>query len=216
MKLYPVLFDLEERTVTVVGGGEVALRKIRDLLEAGASVRIISPVVHEEILSLEKNFPRKLEILRRVYSKGDLAGSFLVYTTSDNLEVNRSASQEAGSLGIPVNMTDDPEGSTFFIPSFVRKGDFMLAVSTGGASPAMAARLRRSLSEHVPADIDKILDALSRARDVLKTSPEFSTLVSAQRGDLLRSLVSDDALLVELVKADAEGKLTEFLLKLGE
>jgi len=216
MKAYPVFFDLEGRTVTVVGGGEVALRKIRDLLEAGASVRIISPVVHEQILSFGSLFPGKLEIIQKDYSKGDLAGSFLVYTTSDNTGVNHAASIEAGLLGIPVNMTDDPERSTFFIPSFIRKGDFMLAVSTGGASPAMAARLRRSLSEHVPPHIDKILDALSHARDVLKTSPEFSSLVSVQRGDLLRSLVNDDSLLVELAKADAEGKLVEFLLKLGE
>ena len=213
MKLYPVLLNLEGRTATIVGGGEVALRKVRDLLDAGASVRIVSPEIHDEINSLKERYPGRLDIRNKPYTRGDLHGSFLAYTTSDNAEVNRIAAAEAESLRIPVNITDDPEASTFFVPSFIRQGDFLLAVSTGGASPAMAARLRRLLQEHIPADMEDRLDALSHARDILKIETEFAKLTSPGRGDVLRRLVNDDELLAQLVKADKDESLVEFLRK---
>jgi precorrin-2 dehydrogenase/sirohydrochlorin ferrochelatase len=214
MGLYPVLVNMEGKTAAVVGGGEVALRKINDLLEAGARVRVISPRMHERIEDLARSRPREVDLIRREYREGDLDGALLAFAAADDTAVNRRVFEEAGRRGIFVNAVDDPPNCTFYVPSFIRKGDLILAVSTGGASPAYAARVRRMLENSLPGNIEAVLEAMREARMLLQTSPEFSGLTSDERGEALRRIAHDDSLIEGLIRARSEKSLEKFLKSL--
>jgi siroheme synthase-like protein len=214
MPYYPVLLDMRNKLAVVIGAGEVALRKVKDLAEAGARVRVVAPTVHAEIEGMAAGNTESIEIVRRAYRPGDLEGAVLVFSAAGDPAVNRSVFDEALERGIFINAVDDPPNCSFIVPSFVKKGDLLLAVSTGGASPAMAARLRRSLEECLPADIDAVLDALREARRVLQGDERFSKLDFASRGEIMKKIVNSDELLSGLKHAYCDKKLAEFLTSL--
>lgn len=196
MKLYPVMVNMEGRLAVVVGGGEVAARKVADLLDSGAKVKVISPRFNEEILANKKN--SCLELLKREYEYGDLDGAALVFSATNDRSVNELVFMEAEGRNIFINAVDDPDNCSFYVPSFTRKGDFLFALSTGGASPAYAARIRRELEKQIPQEIDILLDKLRRAREILKNEEVFSELESPERGEILKKLANSDELLDSL------------------
>ena len=214
MPLYPVMLNLENRRVVIIGGGEVALRKARDLLEAGAVVRVIAPAVHDDIKTLAGPYGASLEIVQRPYLPGDLAAAALVFSATNTGAVNRAVFEEARERNIFINAVDDPPNCSFFIPSFIKKGDLIFALSTSGKSPALAARLRREIEKHIPENIEQMLAALAEIRDLLKSGKEYAQLNSSERGRLLKRIVNNDALLREAVAASDSGRLDQFLLPL--
>jgi len=144
---YPVMLDVSRLPVLVVGGGEVALRKVRGLVEAGGRPEIVSPEVHPELREIIG--ARRLTWHRRRFSPGDAAEFDLVIAAIDSPRVNRRAGREAAQDGALVAIADDPADSHVHMPASVRRGDVVVAVSTGGASPLLARRLRERLEEHV-------------------------------------------------------------------
>lgn len=145
MKSYPInLVKLEQKRCIVVGGGDVARRKVESLLDAGAQqVVVISPRLGDGLAQLRRR--KRIHHLARAYRPGDLKGAFLVIATTDDAAVNRAVSQEAEAEGILVNVADDPDHCNFIVPSTLRRGDLVIGLSTGGQSPALAASLRRQL-----------------------------------------------------------------------
>lgn len=144
MKTYPIcLINLNRKRVVVIGGGQVALRKVRGLLDAEATVHVISPQVDHELHVLSQSPQLTVEL--RDYRKGDLAGAFLVIAATDDLDVNQVVWDEAEQEGCLINVVDDPAHCNFILPALVRRGDLSIAVSTGGASPALARRIREAL-----------------------------------------------------------------------
>jgi len=144
MNTYPVcLINLSRRCTIVIGGGSVALRKVQGLLAADAAVKLISPEIIPEIEALSRD--GSLELERRAYRRGDLSGAFLVIAATDDAGVNQEVWEDALQVGCLVNVVDDPARSNFIVPALVRRGEFCLAVSTGGASPALARRTREQL-----------------------------------------------------------------------
>jgi siroheme synthase-like protein len=133
--------DLSGRRCVVVGGGPVANRKARKLLQARAEVVVISPEILPELesISVEKH--------RRRYETGDLDGAYLAFAATNSREVNASVSDEAKELGIPVNVADKPVEGDFALPATLRRGGLQVAVSTGGASPTLARRIRAELEK---------------------------------------------------------------------
>ncbi|MBI2921810.1 MAG: bifunctional precorrin-2 dehydrogenase/sirohydrochlorin ferrochelatase [Planctomycetes bacterium] len=137
--LYPVSLQVRDRRVVIVGAGLVALRRARSLLSAGAGVTVVAP-------RFQTGFDRLG--VRRVkgrFRPAHLDGAALAYAATDSARVNAAVARAARSRGIPVNRADDPWGSDFHIPAVVRSGAVMVAISTGGASPALARRLRREI-----------------------------------------------------------------------
>jgi precorrin-2 dehydrogenase/sirohydrochlorin ferrochelatase len=213
MKLYPIFLNITNRKVVIIGGGEVALRKIRDLLKAGARISAISPVFHQDILKLSDEHGDNLELIEREYREGDLFDTSLAFSATDDPEINRRVFDEAEKKNIFINSADDPPNCSFIVPSSSQRGDLILALSTGGASPAMSARLRRELESHIPDNIEKILEVLREAREILKSKKDFSSLSASQRGELLKRIANDDTLLEELVSS-RDDDLIAFLSKL--
>ncbi len=133
---YPIMLDLAGVPVLVVGGGTVAQRKIECLLKAGADVTVVARSAVESICSM----PVRVHLRR--YEPADLDHVRLVITATDDPAVNAAVSAEAAARGIWVNSADDPANCTFTLPAIARDGQITVAVSTGGASPALASHLR--------------------------------------------------------------------------
>jgi precorrin-2 dehydrogenase/sirohydrochlorin ferrochelatase len=156
--LYPIFLDLDGKRCVVVGGGEVANRKARKLLQARAEVVVISPEVKPELASIAA------EVRRRPYEEGDLEGAFLAFAATDRREVNAAVAREAVERSIPVNVADEPSEGDFALPSTLRRGQLQVAVSTSGASPTLAQRIRRELEDAFSFEWAGIVEELSRAR----------------------------------------------------
>jgi precorrin-2 dehydrogenase / sirohydrochlorin ferrochelatase len=162
MGYIPIFLDVTGRECVVVGGGEVAERKVEALLNAGAHVTVVSPRLSQ---SLESIAARGLVThIARDYERGDIRGCVLVYAASDDPKLHRELVAEARALGIPINVVDVPELCTFISPAVVNRGDLQIAISTGGASPAFAARLRRALEDQFGTEYALALKVLRAAR----------------------------------------------------
>ena len=125
----------------VVGGGAVAVRKARKLFQAGAEVVVVSPEVLPELEDMS------VEVHERPYEYGDLEGADLAFAATDSREVNAAVAREAEARGVRVNVADKPAEGDFAVPSTLRRGGLQVAVSTGGASPTLARRIRNELEE---------------------------------------------------------------------
>jgi precorrin-2 dehydrogenase/sirohydrochlorin ferrochelatase len=156
--LYPIFLDLSGRRCVVVGGGEVANRKARKLLQARARVVVISPEIGAELESVA------VEIHRRPYREGDLVGAFLAFAATNSREVNAAVVREAKGRGVPVNVADKPSDGDFALPSTLRRGRLQVAVSTGGASPTLARRIREELEAAFGPEWAGIVEELNAAR----------------------------------------------------
>ncbi len=129
----------------VIGGGKVAERKIESLLKRGARVKVIAPEVTEKISTWADEGLISLE--KRSYQQGDLEGAFLVIAATNNPQVQKEVFSEAEEKRIFCNVVDKPELCSFIVPSVVERGRLQIAISTSGASPALARRLREQLEE---------------------------------------------------------------------
>jgi siroheme synthase-like protein len=136
---YPIVLDLGGVPVLVVGGGKVAGRKIDGLLAARADVTVVAPFVDDAIRALP------VRVVARPYESSDLDGVRLVVTATDDPTANDAVATDAKLRGIWVNSADDPANCTFTLPAIARQGVVTVAVSTGGASPALASHLRTEI-----------------------------------------------------------------------
>ncbi|MEE9366117.1 MAG: bifunctional precorrin-2 dehydrogenase/sirohydrochlorin ferrochelatase [Dehalococcoidales bacterium] len=144
---YPVFLNIGGRKCVVVGGGQVALRKVKALLEHGADVKIISPDLCPELVQLAGS--GEIHSLNREYHTGDLAGAFVAIAATDNIDINRQVVAEARSKAVLINVVDDAENSDFIVPSYLRRGQVTIAVSTAGKSPALARKIRSRLEKEL-------------------------------------------------------------------
>jgi siroheme synthase-like protein len=159
---YPVSLDVGGRSCLVVGGGPVAARKVKGLLECGALVTVIAPEVCAAMTRLAP-----LTIERRHYVKGDAKGYRLVITATGITAIDGDVSADADENGVWVNSADDLARCTFILPSLHRDGPVSVAVSTGGASPALASWLRTRLGEAGGTGMGELAELLGRARQRL-------------------------------------------------
>lgn len=186
---YPAFLQLAGLRVVAIGGGRVAERKVEWLCRSGASVLIVSPAVRPALAALIED--GKVSWKRRPYQPGDLEGARLAFVATDSREVNAAAAEEAGALGVPVNVADDPEASTFEVPALIKRGGIAIAVSTGGRSPAFARRLREELESWLTPDRLALFELYAELRSDLRENEravngEAWAAVDGQALDLLR------------------------------
>lgn len=159
---YPVNLRVDGRRCLVVGGGPVAARKARGLLEAGAVVHVVATEVGAEMRALAVTWEE------RPFATGDTGGHRLVLTATDDPEVNTAVAAEADAAGIWVNSADDPDNCTFILPALVRQGPVMVTVGTGGASPALAAWLRDRIGADLGPEYAALAELLAEAREEIR------------------------------------------------
>jgi siroheme synthase-like protein len=163
---YPVFLKLNGRRCVVIGGGQVALRKVQSLLQCGARVEVVSPEVCPALEEL--NSRRKISVVGRCYRHGDLHGAFLAIAATGDTSVNTKIEQEAEQIGVPVNIVDNKELSSFLVPSFLRRGDVTIAVSTAGRSPALARRIRTRLEKDIGVEYAALAEIVDEVRSEIK------------------------------------------------
>ncbi len=162
MGYIPIFLDVGGKPCLVVGGGEVAARRVRALIEAGATVTIVSPELGAELAAIARR--GRIRHLPRRYQRGDLTGFELAYGATDDGALQRELAAEARELGVQINVADEPELCSFIAPAVIRRGNLQIAISTSGASPALAARIRRELEPQFGPEYERLLEVLRRAR----------------------------------------------------
>ncbi len=183
MSFYPVNLQITSRLCIVVGGGGVALRKVRSLLQGDARVRVISPTLEPELRFLAEE--QRIEWLKRGYVEGDLHGAFLVFAATNDRTVQKLIMEEADRAAVLLNSADDPYGSDFHVPAHFRRGKMLITVSTGGGSPALAKKIREQLEEIVGPEYEAVVDLLGLVRLRLLEQQEHGTA----DGELFRRLL---------------------------
>jgi precorrin-2 dehydrogenase/sirohydrochlorin ferrochelatase len=206
MRYFPINLDIRGRPVVVVGGGAVAARKCSALLEAGANITVIAPAFDAQLRAMHDQ--RKITCLTRQFARGDLAGAYLVFAVTDNDTVNQAVAEEARDHAILADVADAPDQGAFTMPASVRRGKLLLTVSTGGASPALARRIREELEERYGTEYATALELLARLREKLLTEKGNS----AYNKKLLSALVGHD--LPTLLKTGSIIEINHLLTKL--
>jgi len=188
MKYYPIFLSVEGRPCVVIGGGEVAERKTGSLLDSGAAVRVVSPTVTRALAAAA----RRGEITHepRAYRDGDLRGAFLAYAATDDEDLHARIHAEAEREGVLLNVVDRPRWCHFIVPSTFARGDLAVAVSTGGASPALARRVREEIQDALGPEFDRAVLVLGRLRERLRKKD----LSAAERRQIFTELVESDLL----------------------
>ena len=163
---YPVYLNLTGKRCVILGGGTIAQGKLAALRDAGADITLISPECTDGIKRAAQR--GHITLVQREYQTGDLDGAFIAVAATNVWHVNRAIYEEAEERGVLLNVVDDPDQCTFIAPSIVRRDPITLAISTGGASPALARKMRETLSEDKVLQWADLADVLARARKVIK------------------------------------------------
>ena len=160
---YPVTLNLNNRRCTVVGGGEVAFRKVQSLLEEQANVVVVSPALCEELQDLYQS--DTFTWINEAFKEEFLQDSFLVIAATNNRTINHQVSVWCENNHVLVNVVDSREDSSFTVNSAVRRGDLLIAISTGGASPAVSKAIRMRLEEMFGEEYAVMLEIMADARE---------------------------------------------------
>jgi len=197
VRYYPVSLDLHGRPCVVIGGGEIATRKVESLLSAGARVTVVSPTVTAPLAALAETH----EVVHhaRDYRRGDLTGAFLAFAATDEPALHAEIAAEAAAGVVLLNVVDRPRFCSFIVPAVIARGSVSVAVSTGGQSPALAKRVRDEVARIVGPEYALAADLLGKLRPVVQANvPD-----PAERAGLFDALV-DSTLLEALRARDAE------------
>jgi precorrin-2 dehydrogenase/sirohydrochlorin ferrochelatase len=202
---YPVTLRLVGKKVVVVGGGKVAERKVMGLLGTGAEVVVVSPEATEGIQGLHRE--GRIVWKQKLVAVSDLADAFMILVATNNPQLNQSIKKTAEAHQL-VTIADDPDGSNFHVPAHFSRGQLSIAVSTGGASPTLAGKIREQLEEQFDDSYESYLEFLSCKRKWILKEVEDATL----KRKLLKTIVSSD-FLTSANREDDFIRLYEALLK---
>jgi siroheme synthase-like protein len=163
---YPIFLNLKNKKCVVVGGGRVAYRKIKTLLDCGAKVVVISPDFCKDILQLKRNCSIKL--IKRPYRIDDIKDASIVIAATDNKYVNRKVSKDSKKIKAIVNVVDSISESDYIVPAFFRRGSLTIAISTGGKSPLLARMIRERLEKDFGKEYELLIHLVGNLRSEIK------------------------------------------------
>ena len=208
---YPIFLGISNKKCVVFGGGNVALRKVRMLLDHSAEVEVISPVFCPELIHLAEH--NEISIVRKGFETKDLTGATVAIAATDSTETNEDIAAAARRQGTLVNVVDNPLHSDFIVPSYLKRGDITIAVSTSGKSPALARKIRSKIEHEFGNEYTQLALLVSEVRLNLKQQEIFID------NDVWQEAL-DLELLTELVRngknQEAKDTLLGNLKKLGQ
>ncbi len=203
MKFFPVILDLECKNVLVVGGGPVAFQKIQDVLRAGAQVTVVTKSSIPEVKKLAKQ--KKVKYIERPFRDPDIMNQDLVFCATNDEKLNRHLSSLCRAAHVWANVVDKPSECDFIMPALFRRGEILVAISTGGASPAVAKFIRKRLEKNIGPEVDGLVGILKSVRGKLVS------LELDKRRRILKNIITEKNL--SLIRA---GKKALVLEKLDE
>jgi len=202
---YIACLNLQERSCLVVGGGDVGLEKVDGLLACGARVTLVAPAAHPALEAYARE--RSIEWRARRYEAADLEGAFLVIAATDDSEVNISVYEDAERRAMLVNVVDVPPLCNFILPAIVRTGPLAIAISTSGASPALAKRMKEEIAAAFGEPYARLALLLNEARGWAKaTLPTYQ-----DRKAFFESIVNGDPDPIGLLRSGDEQAVRELI-----
>ena len=186
MIFFPAMLNLKDRSVVVVGGGKIASFKIEKLLDFTKNITIISPKIDSYTKEMIDKY--NLVYIDREYKSGDIDGNFIVVVAVDDINIQKEIYTEANSKGILCNSVDSIEYCDFIFPSYMKKDDLIIAISTSGASPSMAKYLRRFIESLIPNSIVSKLKELKSIRESLPKGKKRQELLDKKAKEFVDSL----------------------------
>lgn len=202
---FPIALRLEGRRCLVVGGGMVAAKRIASLLEAGAEVTVVAPTACAEIHEWAKS--KRVRYIVGEYRPEYLEGVFLVVAATNRPEVNMALAADAQERGVLCNDAEDSERGDFVVPSVVRRGDLLLAVTTGGCCPALSARIRAELEATYGPEYGPYVELLGDMRKYVQQA----SADKAKRREALQKVMDDREILPLLRQGRREDALAKAL-----
>lgn len=200
--MYPINLDLTGQACLVLGGGSVAERKVRRLLDEGAVVTVIAPALTPALQILAEE--HQLSWQRRTYQPGDETTFFLIICATDDEAVSQAVSAAAKAQGKLLNVCDVPDLCNFTLPSIVRQGDLQLTISTNGKAPAFSRWLRKHLEQHFDERYGRWMAELA----AIRKEDQALLATSRARQAFWRQALTDDVMdLVENNEIDAASSL---------
>ncbi len=165
---YSIELNMQNKKAIIVGGGEIAFRKLATLLQAGADITVISPSINKEITRLVKE--NKITWLEKYFEAIDLYHAHIVIAATNDKSVNRFVACSANAYQL-VNVVDDPLSGNFNVPATLKRGDLTISIATGGTSPVLAKKIRDEISLHYGSEYSEYIQFLSTARKEIKKLP---------------------------------------------
>lgn len=201
MAYFPMFVDLSEKPCLIVGGGKVACRKVKVMLDFGARVRVVAKEISQELRDLERTLadsedPKLMEIKRKSFEEKDCDGMGLVIAATDDKALNHEIAQYCKMQGIMVNAVDQKEDCSFIFPSYVKEGNLIAAFSSGGNSPVLTQYLKEKEVEILTPFLGDLNEAMGRLRQ--KVLSEYDE--ESKRKEVLKEI---------LYKAIDRGRLPE-------
>nr|WP_043932462.1 NAD(P)-binding protein [Bacillus sp. EB01] len=187
--LYPIFLELKGRNTVVVGGGKVSARKTAGLVEAGAIVTVVSPELTSELVTMAEN--GKIQWRKKSFSPEDVEGALLIIAATNDRETNLEVKEAAGPHQL-VTIADNPAASDFHVPSVVRRGKLNLAVSTSGASPTLAKKIRKELEEKYDDQYINYLEFLDECRTKI-----LAKVIDSERKRQLLKIIAEEEYLLD-------------------
>lgn len=194
MNLYPVFLKLQDKSCLIIGGGNVAARKVQDILQAGGRVTLIAPEITGDLRKLAD--AGTIRYKSRKYLRGDVKKHFLVIAATNLPGVNREIAREAEKYGVLLNAVDNPENCNFFVPASIKRGMLQIAVSTSGTAPLFAREMREYLEKKIPPGIAEALEEveverkhiISTETDPGKKQVKMDKIIKPMVLDIIRGL----------------------------
>lgn len=194
--LYPINLEIKDVEITIIGGGEVAYRKCKNFLDFGKSVKVVSKDFIEKFQSINLD----IKMINDEYKEEYIKNSFIVVAATNNKEVNKKIGIYCRENGKLVNVVDDIELSNYTVPSYVKRGDLLISISTGGKSPSLSSKIKKELEEKYDDSYEEYIDILGELRkEIIKKYEDI-----AERRKQLKVLVNLD--IEELRKLRTEYK----------
>ena len=189
MKFLPVFMNIKDQPCLVVGGGQVASRKVFMLERAGGKVTVVSPELDPELQLQHEN--GVIEYLPRNFEESDIHNQVVIIAATDNEAINRQVAGIAKQHGIPVNVVDSPDLCSFIVPSVIDRDPVPIAISTGGASPVLARLLRARLETFIPAAYGRLAKLVESSRELVKQKFSSSNDIRTFWEHILEGPVAD-------------------------
>ena len=203
MKYYPVCLNIQGRRCVVIGGGEVGERKAGRLVESGAAVIVVGS--HLTPLLLQMKEEGKIAHIDSDYGEEHIRDAFLVIGATDSDDVNETIARDARERGILANIVDDPDNCDFILPAILERGELLVAVSTSGKSPALAAKVRDEVSAFIGPEYEMLIEIMARLRQMVQKkglSPE-------ENKKLFEAVINSD--IAERIRAEDWGGVAEVI-----
>ena len=169
--LYPINLELKDVEITIIGGGDVAYRKCKNFLAFGKTVKVVSNKFIDEFYKLKD----KVEMIEDVYKEDYIRNSFIVVAATNNKEINKRIGIYCRNSGKLVNVVDDIELSNYTVPSYIKRGDLLISISTGGKSPSLSSKIKKELEEKYDDSYEEYINILGKMRkEIIKNNEDIS------------------------------------------